>query len=427
MNATDLQSIASWAARIAVSAVCLVFIYLIGSLLVFSWTLFGSNYDIPPTWYGALTALLILADVAAVCYIAFKVLRILAAKSAPVQIIRPVVVQVLLLGALHVTSTFAYSRIPQWDFQNGFLDDLSWPGPGSISQDCIAKATHEAYPAANASAPPATGVERPTSPEEIRRIALIGYWKERYAELENRTAVGWRGWVQDVTRHGYTRNPEHRLVTVYLYNPYPGEVAAGSGQRTEAVLSYFYPADVARLAVGREVLVCGRISDTSVNEDSSVRISISEPVINPLPLPEALVATRVPLDFVLEYEVHGCGEGYECPEYELRIDAEGNLTYVGFENVLVTGTHTTRIPEDRLKQLVFELQRTKFLTIDNLPEQWEGSLQGATILRATMDGRSKSVVLPWGAVTWPAELIMIFGKIEEVSNLHQWVNLVKSP
>lgn len=430
MNSARLQPGSTWTARLIVAITCLVALCLVGVFLALIWGLFGSNYDFPPTWYLALTMLLSIADVAAMCYIAFKTCRVLLGNSMPLRLLQVMAAILVVLAASHTMAAYAFDRIPQWDFQDDLFSDLSQPLPGKVSSDCQEAIALSASPRTSVSPSLAPDAERPTTYEEAQRLARITDWRTHEKELRNRTIGGWHGWIQDVSHHGYYDNPDHRIVSLFLHDPYsqlsapPNAVSGHPNQHPNLVLHYFSSMDVTKLTVGQEVLVCGRIRDVT-KDDGTTRVDIYEPVVNPLPLPETLTSTHVPDDFSLEYEAHGCGDGYNCAEYKLTIDAKSNITYEGFQNVPITGTHTTRMSSEKLNQLVFELQRTRFLSIDNLPEKLEGDPAGATIIRASMDGRSKAIVLPWRSGVWPANVIMIIGKIEEVSNLHKWVTLVK--
>lgn len=432
MNASGVKHRDSLTAKILAATLCLVAMLLIAIFLDAVWRLSGSNHDLPPTWYLALVALLIAVDVAAMCYIGFRIFSKLIGRISPWQTMRIGLLLVFLLGALHAMTAFVYSSIPQWDFQDSLFDDLSRPRAGRISQDCSVPTAASPQQLTTASSSEAPGYRAPISYEEVQRIARTSDWRVRQNEWKDSMVVGWRGWVQDTARHGYYSNPDHRLLTLYLYDPYSdvhtrfNNLLAGLSQRPEAVVSYFAPNEIAKLAVGQEVLLCGRISEAEVLGDGDLHVSIDDPVVNPLPMPEALGSTQIPNDFIMEYEAHGCGEGYVCAEYKLRIDADGNVSYEGFANVMATGTHTMRTSKEKVKEIVFELQRNKFLSVNNLPEELEGDPSGATVLRARMDGTTKTIVLPWRSVVWPAGVRMIIGKIEEASNLHQWVNLVKS-
>ena len=408
MSDIRLGSRAAWIQVLLEAILCLI-----TALLALVWLLFGSEADFPPTWYWVLSVLLSVADVAAMCYIAFRVVRGLLRRASPMRAVRSAVFLLLLLGAFHATTIYAYSQIPQWDFQDGLFDDLSWPGPGKISQECQQQ--------------PSVSGGQFISYEEAQGIARSDDLRVRQNEFSGKTTGGWHGWITELSRHGYYSNPEHRLMVMTMDNPY--STVAGSERRplSQAVISYFSPDDIAKLSVGQEVLVCGAISDATLDNYGGTWISISRPVMNTLPMPEALAGTNIPPDFQLKYEVHGCGQGYACPEYNISIDATGTATYNGQDNVTVTGTHTTQVPSNKLRELVFELRRTGFLSLGGVPGRIEGTLQGATMLHVRMDGKSKTAALPWLSGPWPHAINMINGKLEEVTNLRQWVNLVRSP
>src|SRR5438309_1945567 len=171
MKSAHVYSGPSWVAKIIASIVCLASVCLIGTLLVFTWMLFGTNVDFPPTWYWALTVLLTAADVAAICYITLKTVQVLIRKTAPWRVLGVTAVILTLLGAAHVITAYAYANIPQWDFQDDLFDDLSRPHAGSISSDCKEAPTQSPGVGSRVSSSPAPGAEQPMSYEEVQRIA----------------------------------------------------------------------------------------------------------------------------------------------------------------------------------------------------------------------------------------------------------------
>ena len=197
---TELRSGTSRIARLFTIAACLGSVCLIGTLLAFVLILFSSHWDVPPTWYWALTVVVVVSDAAIMCFLLLGIRRLLIGTTTPARLLRVALSLVLFLGAAHVTTVYALSKIPQWDYQGSLFDDLSWPGPGRISQECVPAPGQRTSPAAGAPTSPVPGAKLPTSVDEIRRIARIQDWRARYKELENRTAAGWRGWVQDVVR-----------------------------------------------------------------------------------------------------------------------------------------------------------------------------------------------------------------------------------
>jgi hypothetical protein len=338
------------------------------------------------------------------------------------RLLRVTAVLLIALAVSHAATGYTYSLIPQWDFQDSLFDDLSWQRtPGRISQDCTADGQSASEVSTNEASPEPVG-SHALSYEEVQQIAQVNDWRVRKERLQNAVAVGWRGWIQDLARHGYYDNPDRRIVKLFLHDPF-SDTKATSDQPPEAELYYFASADTAKLTVGQEVLVCGYIIDATPYYGATL-VDIREPVVNPLPLPEGITSTHVPTDFSVVYEAHGCGSGYECPEYKLSIDGQGDVVYEGYNNVLITGTHTVSIPEDKVRQLAFELERAKFYSIDGPLERLPRYPEGSTLISATAGGRTKTIVFPWDSGIWPENVQMLIGKIEEVSGLRQWVKMV---
>jgi hypothetical protein len=380
---------------------------------LFAWELYWGNWDTPPTWYFALTLALIAVDLASACYIISRWMRVLRGKRPQWGLVGAAALLAGVLWVSHQGVAIVYRNIPQWDFSDGLFGDLTRPGPGRISADCIAAPTS---PPGNIE----SGVveaARPIGYDEALEIARIKDWLVRKAEFQDRAVVGWKGWIQDVSAHYGGDNPDRRLVALFLHDPY-GQGPSGS-EWPEVQLYYFTPEDARRLSVGQEVLLCGRVSDAGVEGDGG-NVTISEPTLNPLPLPNAIVGTRVPRDFLLKYEVYGCAESYVCPEYKVAIDAGGRLKYEPLRYVQELEPKTAQLSEFKLRELVYELRRADFFSIENLPAKIEGQPAGFVVIEVRMDGRHKTIVLPWNT-SYTAKVLVIEGKIKEVGNFTQWI------
>src|SRR4051812_44251887 len=124
-SATGLQRGAPWIGRVITTVVCLAALCLIVALMGHISSLLGSNYDLPPTWYFVVTALLVVADIAAICYLVFSSVRVLLGKTPPKRLLKATTVVSAVLVLAHAATGCAYSAIPQWDFQDSLFDDLS--------------------------------------------------------------------------------------------------------------------------------------------------------------------------------------------------------------------------------------------------------------------------------------------------------------
>jgi len=208
---------------------------------------------------------------------------------------------------------------------------------------------------------------------------------------------------------------------VFLRDPYQ----LASYSVPEAELYYFVSDDLNELNVGQEVLICGNITEATNYYDATT-VDVYAPVVNPIPFDISAKAEQIPSDLLVEYENHGCGGGYVCPDYKVTIEASGAITYEGYnESTLVAGVQHAQVSQDKLRQLVSILQRSQFFSIQELPERIEGDPAGSILLRVKMGGQSKTVVSPWRGGPWPANVVLIQGKIEEISGLELWVNLIR--
>ncbi len=133
-----------------------------------------------------------------------------------------------------------------------------------------------------------------------------------------------------------------------------------------------------------------------------------------------------PIEFeevVLTLERTAC-EG-NCPIYKLTIYGDGKIVYEGKRLVNVTGTQTTKISPDKVKDLVNEFYRIDYFSLKEkyTIRCYRGICQDVTdlpttITSITIDGKSKKVENYYGA---PKQLDELENKIDEITNSNQWV------
>jgi hypothetical protein len=416
MNRTRLQLGAPWIAKLTVSAACLAAIWLTGQLLRLCLEQYSSNPDFPPTWFWGLTWILGIADVSVIYYIGFKLVRVLLGKSAPWRVLRTVVLLILALGIPYLASTYAFSMIPQRDFTDELFQVRTEPIPGKISAEC-------------------TDMESNTL-DTLQPVKLDEIWSTRhdsslfYSKFWDRSIVGWKAWIGGIGQNYYQHGTDQYTVSLFLRDPYSQASSISTGTDTDvsggfsARIEPFIFADVDKLSVGQEVRVCGRLTDTAIMADGKVIVTVSEPVVNPFPLSEAIAVTQIPDDLLVEYEDHGCGSGYVCPEYKLTLDAKGAITYEGYNGAMsVEGTQHAEASREKMRQLVFEIQRAGiFLTdSDNLPAGFTRDSVGSTIITIRMGGTTRTIFRGWQSDVVPRSALMIPAKIQEVARSERWM------
>ena len=83
----------------------------------------------------------------------------------------------------------------------------------------------------------------------------------------------------------------------------------------------------------------------------------------------------------------------------------------------ITGTQTTQLSQDKIKQLVDEFYRIDYFS---LKDEYTAGITDlpTTITSITIDGKTKKVVNYYGA---PKKLDELENKIDEITNSKNWV------
>jgi len=350
------------------------------------------------------------------CYICFKLVRVVLGKSAPWRVLRTVVLLIVALAVPYLASTYAFSMIPQRDFTDELFQVRTEPIPGKISAECTDMATDT------------LDALQPVKYDEI--------WSTRYdtslfySKFWGRSIVGWKAWIGGIEQNYYQQGTDQYTISLFLPDPYSQTSSISTSMDSDAsgILSVwiepYLSTDVDKLSVGQEVRVCGRLIYTAVLGGDRVIINVSEPVVNPFPLPEAIAATQIPDDLLVEYEDQGCGGGYVCPEYKLTLNASGAITYEGYNSVRsVEGIQHAEASKEKIRQLVYEIQRAGIFLRDSdtLPAGIAGGSVRALIITIRMGGATRTIFRAWQSDIIPRSALMIPAKIKEVARPERWI------
>lgn len=120
-------------------------------------------------------------------------------------------------------------------------------------------------------------------------------------------------------------------------------------------------------------------------------------------------------DVVITLERTGCYG--TCPVYKLSISGDGEVIYEGTGFVNITGTQTSQISQDEIKELVDEFYNVNYFT---LKDKYDAPIKDVptTITSITIEGKTKKVVNYYGA---PKKLDELENKIDEITNSKQWI------
>ena len=101
-----------------------------------------------------------------------------------------------------------------------------------------------------------------------------------------------------------------------------------------------------------------------------------------------------------------------CPVYKLSISGDGKVVYEGIRFVNITGTQTTQISQDKIKELVDEFYNIGYFA---LKDKYDAPITDmpTTITSIAIDGRIKKVGNYYGA---PKKLDELENKIDEITD-----------
>jgi hypothetical protein len=131
-------------------------------------------------------------------------------------------------------------------------------------------------------------------------------------------------------------------------------------------------------------------------------------------IPAAGQVNGVPPDTIIALERTSCFGA--CPVYSVRIDATGQVSYEGKENVRIQGRQTDRIQPAQVASILatvdrigfFELRDRYSMSVTDLP---------TTFVTVTRQGRTKRVEDYLGA---PAGLLELERQIDEATRTRRW-------
>ena len=124
-------------------------------------------------------------------------------------------------------------------------------------------------------------------------------------------------------------------------------------------------------------------------------------------------------DIVITIQRSSCF-GY-CPVYSAEIYANGEVLYVGKENVKEIGERRFQISRETLQQLIKEFERVDYFSLQDRYDADENGMSVTDLPTTTtsicLDGKKKRVVNYYGA---PKKLFELEDKIDSLAGLHKY-------
>ena len=135
--------------------------------------------------------------------------------------------------------------------------------------------------------------------------------------------------------------------------------------------------------------------------------------------------TPIPEDFKLVYQTGGCRT---CAGYSVSIDADGNVDYKGKAFVVVEGTQTTIINQEKLSEIFDLIESANFFSLqENYEPDYTILDVGGYSFELTMNGQTKTIHLSSASCSEkmsshiPQPLCDLNMLIDETVNVDQWV------
>ena len=124
-------------------------------------------------------------------------------------------------------------------------------------------------------------------------------------------------------------------------------------------------------------------------------------------------------DIVITIKRSSC-YGY-CPVYSAEIYANGEVRYVGKENVKEIGERRFQISQETLQQLIKEFERVDYFSLKDRYDADENGMSVTDLPTTTtsicLDGKKKRIVNYYGA---PKKLFELEDKIDSLAGLHKY-------
>jgi len=110
-----------------------------------------------------------------------------------------------------------------------------------------------------------------------------------------------------------------------------------------------------------------------------------------------------------------------CPVYKLTIYGDGTIAYEGKKHVKEQGNRTTRISEDKVRELISEFERIGYFKLrDSYVARGMTDMPSA-ITSITIGSRTKTVGHYYGDKSAPKELKELEKMIDVISGSSRWI------
>lgn len=124
-------------------------------------------------------------------------------------------------------------------------------------------------------------------------------------------------------------------------------------------------------------------------------------------------------DFSVSLERTACF-GF-CPIYQVTVEGDGSVRYVGEMFVAIEGEQQSRISQSEVRRLVHELERIDFMSLQDSYTDMSATDMPSAITTLRLNGDIKTVVHYHGDFSAPEKLTGLEILIDQLTNTAQWI------
>ncbi|CAN5294718.1 hypothetical protein BH10ACI1_BH10ACI1_01480 [soil metagenome] len=180
-------------------------------------------------------------------------------------------------------------------------------------------------------------------------------------------------------------------------------------------------------------LSCGNIANSNLKNESNLVKNQNSQILNNAQT-DLLQSQQIPKDLLITIERTGCNGS--CPVYNLRIKADGSVSFEGIKYTETKGKAEGKISEDKIRQILKEFANANYFSLkdkydgDNCPQT---AKDHPTVITSIQIGnKTKTVNHNRGCeensaqpISFPPKLTEMENKIDEIVETKRWIEVSK--
>ncbi|MDQ5824794.1 MAG: DUF6438 domain-containing protein [Chloroflexota bacterium] len=244
-------------------------------------------------------------------------------------------------------------------------------------------------------------------------LARIEPFSEQLAKCRLKESLGWLASYREALDDDGTPLPRVLQACVAMLDPYSVPDAVADEYPAICLhLTDMGEEQIAELQTGRQIRFSGDLAGTRIHPITVENVKyelLPDEFVSPTVSPAELENFEVSLSRSMCLGA--------CPDYTVFVNGRGEVTFQGRYYTRVTGTATTTIDQDKVAEIVREIHRADFFSLDNDYSAEVTDLPTYTL--SVQFGRRSKTVSAYGA--GPLKLHILESRIDQILNTQQWI------